>query len=152
MWFDGQKEDFDHWRQLGNTGWCPKCQQRFEVAPFTEWNHLLQTLRFIRNHVVPVVGPVDAVSGYRSEALNRCSGGAKESAHRHFFALDLVPQRPISRAGLIRSLCAIHRFRGSDYAIGLGFYSATRFHVDSKGFRRWGPDGRGATSPCVTYA
>jgi len=29
-----------------------------------------------------------------------------------------------------------------------------RFHVDSNGFRRWGADGRGATSPCGggTYA
>jgi hypothetical protein len=34
--------------------------------------------------------------------------------------------------------------------IGLGFYAGNRFHVDSKGFRRWGADGKGATSPCVT--
>ncbi len=59
---------------------------------------------------MPVVGPVEAVSGFRNEGLNKCSGGAPESAHRHFYALDLVPQRAIGRAGLIRSLCRIHEW------------------------------------------
>jgi hypothetical protein len=123
---------------------------RFEVAPFTEWQHIADTLRFVEAHVEPVVGEVQAVSGYRNAALNQCSGGAPASAHRHFFALDLVPQRAIARDGMIRSLCRIHEWRGAGYDIGLGFYSGLRFHVDSKGFRKWGPDGKGASSPCVT--
>lgn len=128
-----------------------KCDgPNFEVAPIEEWQHLANTLRFIKRHVVPVIGKVEAKSGYRNEALNACAGGAKESAHRHFFALDLVPVRDMARAGLIRSICAIHAFRGRGYDIGLGFYQGTRFHIDSKGFRKWGPDGKGATSPCVT--
>jgi hypothetical protein len=49
---------------------------------------------------------------------------------------------------MVRSLCAIHRFRGADYETGLGFYSGMRFHVDSKGFRKWGSNGKSATSPC----
>lgn len=122
----------------------------FQVAPIAEWQHLAETLRFIKKHVQPVIGDVEAMSGYRNAELNKCAGGAKESAHRHFFALDLVPRRNIARAGLIRSLCAIQEFRGRGYKIGLGFYNGLRFHLDSKGFRRWGPDGKGATSPCVT--
>jgi Peptidase M15 len=121
---------------------------RFEVAPFTEWEHIASTLRFIEAHVEPVVGEVQAMSGYRNATLNQCSGGAPGSAHRHFYALDLVPKRLITRDGMIRSLCRIHEWRGAGYDIGLGFYSGLRFHVDSKGFRKWGPDGRGATSPC----
>lgn len=128
------------WRECGGP--------RFEVAPFIEWPHVVRTLRFISAHVTPVIGPVEAVSGYRNESLNQCSGGARESAHRHFFALDLVPLKPISREGMIRGICAIHGFRGEGYEIGLGFYSGLRFHVDSKRFRRWGSDGRGETSPC----
>lgn len=122
----------------------------FEVAPIEEWQHIAATLRFIKRHVQPVIGEVEAMSGYRNPELNACAGGAKESAHRRFFALDLVPKRPIARSGLIRSICAIHDFRGRGYDIGLGFYNGLRFHVDSKGFRRWGPNGRGATSPCIT--
>ena len=122
----------------------------FEVAPIEEWQHIAETLRFIHKHVEPVIGEVEAKSGYRNPDLNACAGGARESAHRRFFALDLVPRRPIARAGLIRSICAIHGFRGKGYDIGLGFYNGLRFHIDSKGFRRWGPNGRGATSPCAT--
>jgi hypothetical protein len=128
------------WRECGGP--------RFEVAPFTEWEHIAKTLAFIRDHVEPVVGEVEAMSGYRNAALNQCSGGAPASAHRHFFALDLVPLRLTARPGMIRSLCKIHGWRGHPFDIGLGFYSGLRFHVDSKGFRKWGPDGKGATSPC----
>jgi len=128
--------------------WRECAGPRFEVAPFAEWQHVAKTLRFVKNHVQPVLGEVEALSGYRNAELNRCARGAPESAHRHFYALDLTPLRPVSREGMIRSLCAIHGFRGAGYDIGLGFYSGRRFHVDSKGFRKWGPDGKGATSPC----
>ena len=101
-------------------------------------------------HLLALLVRSEAVSGFRDEALNHCSGGAKESAHRHFFALDLMPLGDISRPGLMRSICKIHDLRGEEDHIGLGFYTGTRFHVDSKGFRRWGADGKGATSPCNT--
>lgn len=124
---------------------------RFEVAPTAEWTHIAETLKFVKAHVEPVIGDVEAVSGFRNAELNQCSGGAKASAHRHFFALDLIPANDdLSRTGMIRSICRVHDLRGQDYGIGLGFYAGTRFHVDSKGFRRWGADGKGATSPCAT--
>ena len=97
-----------------------------------------------------MIGKVEAVSGFRNEGLNQCSGGARESAHRHFYALDLVPAGDVGREGMIRSICKIHDFRGEQYDIGLGFYTGLRFHVDSKGFRRWGSDGKGASSPCAS--
>ncbi|HEY0148134.1 MAG TPA: D-Ala-D-Ala carboxypeptidase family metallohydrolase [Allosphingosinicella sp.] len=124
---------------------------RFEVAPMGEWTHIAETLEFVKNHVEPVIGEVEAVSGFRNAELNECSGGAKASAHRHFYALDLVPaNEALPRSAMISSICRIHDLRGDDYGIGLGFYTGNRFHVDSKGFRRWGADGKGATSPCVT--
>jgi hypothetical protein len=124
---------------------------RFEVAPMGEWTHIAETLEFVKAHVEPVIGDVEAVSGFRNAELNQCSGGAKASAHRHFYALDLVPASDsLDRSAMIRSICKVHDLRGDDYGIGLGFYAGNRFHVDSKGFRRWGADGKGATSPCVT--
>ncbi|HEV2746625.1 MAG TPA: D-Ala-D-Ala carboxypeptidase family metallohydrolase [Allosphingosinicella sp.] len=139
------------WQLLRTASMWRECDgPRFEVAPFTEWQHIAATLRFIDHHVEPVVGPVEALSGFRNAELNQCSGGAKESAHRRFYALDLTPRRAIDRDRMIRSICAIHGFRGPGYGIGLGFYSGRRFHIDSKGFRKWGSDGKGATSPCVT--
>ena len=139
------------WQLVRTASMWRQCDgPRFEVAPFSEWQHIASTLRFVENHVEPVIGDVEAVSGYRNAELNQCSGGARESAHRRFFALDLMPVRAVARGNMIRSLCQIHDWRGTSYDIGLGFYSGLRFHVDSKGFRRWGSDGKGATSPCVT--
>jgi hypothetical protein len=139
------------WQLVRTASMWRECSgPRFEVAPASAWQHIAGTLRFVKNHVRPVIGEVEALSGYRGEALNQCSGGAKQSAHRHFFALDLTPVEEMPRAAMIRSICKIHDFRGEDYDIGLGFYTGSRFHVDSKGYRRWGPNGRGETSPCVT--
>jgi len=139
------------WQLLRTASMWRECNgPRFEVAPFTEWNHIAETLRFVENHVEPVIGDVQALSGYRNAGLNQCSGGAKASAHRHFYALDLTPTRDLGRGAMIRSICRIHEWRGAGYEIGLGFYTGRRFHVDSKGFRKWGSNGRSATSPCVT--
>jgi hypothetical protein len=140
------------WQLVRTASMWRECNgPRFEVAPFTEWQHIAGTLEFVKKHVEPVIGDVEAVSGFRNAELNSCSGGAKASAHRHFFALDLVPANDdLTRSAMVRSICKIHEWRGADYDVGLGFYSGNRFHVDSKGFRKWGPDGKGATSPCST--
>jgi len=131
------------WRDCGGA--------RFEVAPADEWTHIAATLRFVKAEVEPVIGDVQPVSGFRNEALNQCAGGAKASAHRHFYALDLVPaDENLARSALVRDVCRIHSSAGRDFGIGLGFYSGMRFHLDSKGFRRWGANGSGATSPCAT--
>src|SRR5688572_23757956 len=133
------------WRQCG--------AEPFEVAPADKWQHIVDTLKFVRDDVIPAVGPVEALSAYRNESLNACSAGAPKSAHRMFFALDLTPvAAEISREEMIRDVCAAHARDGRNYETGLGFYSGKRFHVDSNGFRKWGPDGRGASSPCTTYA
>jgi hypothetical protein len=131
------------WRDCGGP--------RFEVAPANEWTHIAATLSFVKAEVEPVIGRVEAVSGFRNEELNQCAGGAKASAHRHFYALDLVPRdEDLTRAALIRDVCDIHQASGREFGIGLGFYTGMRFHLDSKGYRKWGADGSGATSPCVT--
>jgi hypothetical protein len=123
---------------------------QFDVAPPSEWPHIANTLSFVRNHVEPVIGPVEVVSGFRNEGLNQCAHGAPRSAHREFYAIDMVPVADLSRTALMQRMCKIHDLRGEQYNIGLGFYSGTRFHVDSQRFRRWGADGKGASSPCNT--
>jgi hypothetical protein len=133
------------WRECG--------AEPFEVPPADKWGRIVKTLRFVRDEVVPAVGAVETLSAYRNEELNACSDGAPRSAHREFFALDLTPvNAAVERADMIRSVCAAHAHDGRAYDAGLGFYTGRRFHVDSSGFRKWGPNGKGATSPCVTYA
>jgi hypothetical protein len=134
-----------------SSSWRACNADRFEVAPRDKWEHISTTLRFVRDEVVPSLGPVEAVSGYRNEQLNRCSAGAPQSAHREFFAIDLAPVNPaVTRSQLIREICAAHAREGRAYNTGLGFYNGERFHVDSNGFRRWGANGSSATSPCAS--
>ena len=135
------------------TSWQRCGGQPFEVPPSTEWPRIVQTLRYIHAYVVPAIGPVEPVSAYRNPSLNICAGGAPESAHKHYSAIDMVPLRPTNRAELIRTLCAVHARRGTDYDVGLGFYAFLRFHVDTTKFRRWGtdtmPDAAAACPPLV---
>ena len=129
------------WQLLRTATSWEKCgAQPFEVPPTTEWPHMVQTLRYIRDFVIPAVGPVEAVSVYRNPALNQCAGGAPESAHKEDSAIDMVPLRPIDRQTLVRTLCGIHSEHGAAYNAGLGFYAFLRFHVDSTKFRRWNMD------------
>ena len=129
------------WQLLRTATSWQKCGgDPFELPPTSEWPHIVQTLRYVHDYVIPAVGPVEPVSGYRNPTLNRCAGGAPESAHKHYSAIDLVPLRPTTREELMRTLCGVHARRGPDYSVGLGFYAFLRFHVDTTKFRRWNMD------------
>jgi hypothetical protein len=133
------------------TAWERCGAQPFEMPPVSEWPNVVQTLRYIRDYVIPAVGPVEPVSAYRNPVLNACAGGAPESAHKHYSAIDMVPLRPTTREELMRTLCAVHARRGLDYGVGLGFYAFLRFHVDTTKFRRWGADPGSATCPPIIH-
>jgi hypothetical protein len=122
------------------TAWKECGGEPFEIPPTSEWPHIVQTLRYIHDYVIPEVGPVEPVSGYRNPSLNQCAGGAPESAHKHYSAIDLVPLTPTTREQLMRTLCAGHSEHGEPYSAGLGFYAYLRFHIDSTKFRRWNMD------------
>jgi uncharacterized protein YcbK (DUF882 family) len=133
-----------------SSSWSECGAEPFEAPPRDKWDHIVTTLKFVRDDVIPAVGPVEVVSGYRNAKLNACSNGAPKSAHREFFALDLTPvNAAVDRSAMIRSVCRAHARDGRAYDAGLGFYTGRRFHVDSQGFRKWGANGKGATSPCV---
>jgi hypothetical protein len=122
------------------TAWQRCAGQPFEIPPTSEWPNIVQTLRYVRDYVIPAVGPVEPVSGYRNPALNVCAGGAPESAHKHYSAIDLVPLRATTREQLMQTLCSAHGRRGPAYGVGLGFYAFLRFHVDTTKYRRWNMD------------
>ena len=122
------------------TSWKDCGGQPFEIPPTSEWPHIVQTLRYIHDYVIPDVGPVEPVSAYRNPELNQCAGGAPESAHKHYSAIDMVPLRPITREAMMRTLCGDHSLHGAAYNAGLGFYAFMRFHVDSTKYRRWNMD------------
>ena len=122
----------------------------FEVPPRKLWGNLAATLRFVRDHVRPALGPLQAVSAYRNPTLNICARGSANSAHRDFSALDLVPDKPLSRRQIFNQVCRVHALKGPANGAGLGFYAFARFHIDTRSFRRWGSAGpAGNESPCA---
>lgn len=138
---------FPTWQLLRTASDWQKCgAPAFEVPPPADWPNLVQTLRYIRDQVIPTVGPVEPVSVYRNPMLNVCAAGAPESAHRFMQAIDMVPLRPITRTELMRRLCAVHAKTGEPYGVGLGFYVGLRFHVDSRKFRTWGVNDSGGVA------
>lgn len=146
---DGILPTYQILRTASMAGVCN--ESAFYVPPQKFWPNIVTTLKFIRSHVIPQIGEVEAVSGYRNPVLNICARGARGSAHARYFALDLVPTSNIGRKELITRICKVHRDFGPEFGIGLGFYNGTRFHIDSRSFRRWGADGRSKTSPCAKY-
>jgi len=139
------------WQLVRTASMWRECNgPRFEVPPFRLWPGMVDTLRFIRDHVKAAVGEVEAVSGYRNPALNACARGSERSAHLDFFALDLIPKQPLTRRQLFERLCPMHSREGRAANAGLGFYSFTRFHIDTRSFRRYGSAGpQGNESPCA---
>ena len=132
------------WQLLRTASDWKRCgAEPFEVPPADEWPNIVNTLRYVRDHVVPAIGPVEPVSVFRNESLNRCAGGAPESVHQSMSAIDFVPVRPIERNDMIRRLCAEHQRQGPRFNAGLGFYARMRFHVDSWRYRTWGRNDHG---------
>ncbi|WP_344708469.1 D-Ala-D-Ala carboxypeptidase family metallohydrolase [Sphingomonas humi] len=132
------------WQLLRTASDWRKCgAEPFEIPPQEEWANIVNTLRYVRDYVVPAVGPVEPVSVFRNAALNRCAGGAPESVHRSMSAIDFVPLSSIDRDTMIHRLCARHQIEGPRFNAGLGFYARMRFHVDSWKYRTWGVDDSG---------
>jgi len=141
------------WQLLRTASDWYKCgAPAFEVPPNVEWPNIVQTLRYVRDEVIPILGPVEPVSVYRNPSLNQCAGGARESAHRFMQAVDMVPLRPITRDTMIRTLCDVHARTGERYGVGLGFYVGLRLHVDSRKFRTWGVNDEGAIACARSFA
>jgi hypothetical protein len=130
---------------------APECVvEPFTMPPEAIWPRIVPALRFIRDHVKPVIGDVAVASGYRDVAFNACVEGAPQSAHLSFHALDLLPvDRRVTRARLIETLCPGHARDGPGARIGMGIYQARRFHIDARRFRGWGEDFHAATFPCA---
>jgi uncharacterized protein YcbK (DUF882 family) len=118
----------------------------FAVPPRALWPNLLPTLRVLRD--LQSAGLVDSsqvASGYRNAALNLCAGGAARSRHMSNNALDF--NLPASPANVSR-LCEYWRSKGPALKLGLGFYTDTKIHLDTSGFRTWGSDHSRRTSLC----
>lgn len=117
----------------------------FAVPPHGNWPAvrstlaLLQTLR--RQKVVP---EFEVVSAYRDPLLNRCAGGARDSAHTRAFAVDVL----LPPWADPNPLCRFWQQQGQAWNMGLGRYPSGRIHIDTAGYRTWDGDGSATSSFC----
>ena len=119
------------------TAWQSKQLPQFAIPDKALWPKMVSTLKLMQRFVIPAVGPVEVVSGFRTVTYNNLAGGAKRSKHLEFSALDVIPQSTTDRAELHRKLMALWRLHGPHLAMGLGLYSNSRFHIDTGGHRHW---------------
>lgn len=128
-------EPWHLWRQ--GTDWRSVGEPPFAVPPREQWSGIVSTLRVVRDEVIPLTGPVEVVSGYRTEVFNQKAGGAKGSRHKWFEAVDVIPLTHWRRGALHGVLVPWWEQRGEPHKVGLGLYDGVRFHVDTWKFRAW---------------
>lgn len=119
----------------------------FDMPPKSTWPNIVPTLKWFKAYVEPEIGEVRIYHGYRNlEANKEC--GSKSPVHPANTAIDIVPMNEIDPAKIERKMCDVFRKYGRQNRVGMGFYGVGLIHIDTRGFRSWGPDTRSKTSPC----
>lgn len=122
--------------------WWPRIIGALEIG---------EMLRTICGH------PLIVGNGYRPGPVNKAAGGAKNSQHLYFRAMDfdlpLDRRHEQDRRHFYAAAESLWRSFGEQHRMGLGFYSKTggvRVHIDTTGAhenpQRWRPE-TGRTKP-----
>lgn len=136
-----------------------KCGRSYPYAvPSPElWGNSIPTLKIIQYLVdTNVLRDFEVTSVYRDYSLNICAGGAAGSKHVYNSAIDfrLGSEYSTSAQELILiedtkiKLCNFWRDYGQNLNMGLGLYASGQIHIDTQGYRTWGPDHSSASSIC----
>ena len=121
----------------------------FLLPPREHASAIVPTLRVVAQlKQLGIVESGHVRSGYRSAAVNQCSGGSGRSRHLLNNALDF----DLADDMRVDALCDFWRTQGPSLAMGLGFYTPTKIHIDTAGYRTWGSDHRRGTSLCSSRA
>lgn len=119
------------------TDWSAHRQPRYAVPPKYLWPNMVRTLKLIDRFIIPAIGPIKVVSGFRTPQYNRLAGGANRSKHMEFSALDVISRLNPTRSNLHERLLRVWNVHGRQLDMGLGLYGGGRFHIDTSGYRKW---------------
>lgn len=104
-----------------------------EAPPCEQWTNIIPTVKIAQEAREHFGRPLFINSGYRDPEYNRAIGGAPESQHMRFGALDMAFRGVVTPSDLFRWLDR-HPESGR---FGLGLYY-TFVHLDTRGSRvRW---------------
>lgn len=135
-----------------------KCGREPYAIPSPElWGNLLNTLKIFKYmHDAGILTDFEVTSVYRDYSLNLCAGGAPGSKHVYNSAIDfrIGPENPYRTEDLLKiedskiKLCHFWKTNGAPLNMGLGVYASGQIHIDTQGYRTWGPDHSSASSIC----
>ena len=134
-----------------------KCGRSQYMVPNRElWRNQIPTLKVFKYLVASkVLTDFEVTSVYRDLPLNQCAGGASSSRHLYNSAIDFrigpeFPQ-PQDYAFIENTkfrLCQFWAQHGQSLNMGLGMYASGQIHIDTQGYRTWGPDLSRYSSMC----
>ncbi|MDM1247869.1 D-Ala-D-Ala carboxypeptidase family metallohydrolase [Acinetobacter sichuanensis] len=134
-----------------------KCGRSEYMIPSREvWSNQIQTLRVFKYLVASkVLTDFEVTSVYRDLPLNQCAGGAGSSRHLFNSAIDFrigsaypQPQDYAYIENTKFKLCQFWSQYGQNFNMGLGLYASGQIHIDTQGYRTWGPDLSRNSSMC----
>lgn len=108
--------------------WLPRLQKHV-VPPPDLWGNIIPTLQLADAIRDEWGDAINVLSGYRTKSYNIAVGGALNSQHTHFRALDLTPKngKLIPFFDLIDRI--VKRWRAEGNQVGLGVYRSFN-HID----------------------
>ena len=134
-----------------------KCGRAQYMIPNRElWSNQIATLRVFKYLVAAkVLTDFEVTSVYRDLPLNQCAGGANSSRHLFNSAIDFRIGPAVPQAedfAFIENtkfkLCQFWAQYGQSLNMGLGLYASGQIHIDTQGYRTWGPDLSRHSSMC----
>lgn len=134
-----------------------KCGGSEYAIPNKElWNNQIATLRVFKYLIATkVLTDFEVTSVYRDLPTNQCAGGANSSRHLFNSAIDfrIGPQYPQgSDLAFIDDtkfkLCQFWYQYGQSLNMGVGLYASGQIHIDTQGYRTWGPNLSRSSSMC----
>lgn len=134
-----------------------KCGSEEYAVPNRElWANQIPTLKVFKYLVATqVLTNFEVTSVYRDLPTNQCAGGANSSRHLYNSAIDFrlgpeipQPQDYIEIEKTKFKLCQFWAQYGQTLNMGLGLYASGQIHVDTQGYRTWGPNLSRSSSMC----
>ncbi len=132
-----------------------RCAAEPYMLPYLElWPNMVPTVALLNAlQRRGILYDFEITSGYRSPELNVCVGGARASKHMFNAALDIrllnEQDTPYGLYVTRQKLCDFWSAEGAAYNMGLGIYQSGIIHIDTQGWRTWGPDYSAKTSICA---
>lgn len=137
-WFNAQK--FRHFSAREFTNYFSAVRKGVQNSPPPKklWKNVIPTLRIVDDLRESFGVPCRLLSSYRSPAYNRTVGGASQSQHLQFNALDIafsgVPAKRVYER-------LLEWRKEGKFVGGLGYYPSSGFvHIDTRGYNAtwWG--------------